>query len=30
MLKRALLCLCLLTMSVAGLTVVGATPAWPG
>ena len=27
MLKRALLCLCLLTMSVAGLTVVGAPPA---
>ena len=30
MLKRALLCLCLLTMSVAGLTVVGATPASAG
>ena len=29
-LRRVLLCLCLLTMSVAGLTVVGATPASAG
>jgi len=30
MLRRPLLCLCLLAMSVAGLTVVGATPASAG
>jgi hypothetical protein len=30
MLKRVLLCLCLLTMSVAGLIITNATPASAG